>query len=119
MNIKSYVNYNPSCLPGNYEAIKAMSIEKEEIKELLKFDKIINAIWEMDENADVCLISDLFHASYNIGDRWFVIDENPNKTYTLQENMENGDIVYLLDDCKYIKSYAKNVLQLLQQMFNF
>ena len=116
MNIKSYVNYNPSCLPGNYEAIKAMSIEKEEIKELLKFDKIINAIWEIDESADVCLIADLFHASYNIGDRWFVIDENPDNTYTLQENIENGDIVYIVDGCMYQKVLAKKVLQYLRNL---
>lgn len=109
MNIKSYINYNPSCLPGNYEAIKAMARERAEIKELEKFDKIINAIYSIDECADVCFIANLFHASYNIGDRWFVIDENPDNTYTLQENIENGDIIYIVDGCKYQGAIAKKI----------
>ena len=108
MNIKSYINYNPSCLPGNYEAIKAMARERVEIKELEKFDKIINAICDIDDGADVCFIAGLFHASYNIGERWFVIDENPDNTFTLQENLDE-DIIYIVDGCEYQGTIAKEI----------
>ena len=109
MKIKHYINYDPSCLPGNYEAIKAMDKERQEIKKLGKFDKIINAIWCVDKNADICMLfCGLFHASYNVGDRWFVIDENPNQTFTLQENKDE-DILYILDGCKYQQALSKRI----------
>ena len=118
MNIKSYINRNAfaKSIPGDRNSFICERKEGSELRKLIKFDKIINAIWEMDENADVCLISDLFHASYNIGDRWFVIDENPDNTYTLQENIENGDIVYIVDGCRYQKVLAKKVLQYLRNL---
>jgi len=86
--------------------------------DMVKYDKLI---FNLNEIGDIKIMVEngLFHSDFLITNRWFIIDENPNKTYTLQENLENGDIAYLLDDCKYIKSFAKNVIKLLQQMFNF
>ena len=108
MNIKRYINYDPSCLPGNYEAIKSMAREGGEVKELEKFDKIINAICDIDENADVCIIAGLFNASYNVGKRWFVVDQNPDNTFTLQENIDE-DIIYIVDGCKYQGTISKEI----------
>ena len=110
MNIKSYINRNAfaKSITGDRNSFICERKEGSELRKLIKFDKIINAIWEMDENADVCLISDLFHASYNIGDRWFVIDENPDNTYTLQENLDD-DILYIIDGCRYQKVLAKKI----------
>ena len=117
MNIKSYINRNafPNSIPGDRNSFICKIKEGSELRKLIKFDKIINAIWEMDENADVCFIADLFHASYNIGDRWFVIDQNPNNTYTLQENVDE-DIIYIVDGCRYQKVLAKKVLQYLKNL---
>ena len=97
MDIKNYINYNPS-----------WARERDEIKELEKFDKIINAIYSIDECADVCFKDGLFHASYNMYERWFVIGENPNNTFTLQEKLAN-DIIYIVDGCEYQGTIAKEI----------
>lgn len=85
---------------------------------MVKYDKLISNLHEIG-NIEIMVDNGLFHSDFLLHNRWFVIDENPDKTYTLQENLENGDIFYHLDNCKYIKPFAKNVLQLMQQMFKF
>ena len=111
-------------MKANAYIIKKRQMNKGELKRInndflamVKYDKLIFNLHEIGD-VEIMVDNGLFHSDFLINNRWFIIDENPNKTYTLQENLENGDIVYLLDDCKYIKSFAKNVLKLLQQMFN-
>ena len=112
-------------MKANAYIIKKRQMDKGELKiinkdflDMVKYGKLIFNLNEIGD-IEIMVENGLFHSDFLINNRWFVIDENPNKTYTLQENMENGDIVYLLDDCRYINSFAKNVLKLLQQMFNF
>jgi len=110
MNIKSYINRNvfANSIPGNRNSYICNIKVESELRKLIKFDKIIKAINDIDEKADVCFIDHLFHASYNVGDRWFVIDENSNKTFTLQENLDD-DILYIVDGCRYQGVLAKKI----------
>ena len=110
MNILSYINREKfkDSIPGNREAYVSGIKFNKEISELKKFDKIINAIWSVDKNSDVCILSGLLHCSFIIVDRWFIVDQNPNNTFTLQRNIDE-DIIYIVDGCKYQGTIAKKI----------
>ena len=113
MKTISYITRNnfKNSIPGDRNTYEYMIKFEKETSELAKFDKIINAIWNIDKNSETSILDGLFHASFDIGDRWFVIEQNPNNTFTFQENKEN-DIVYILDGCKYQKTLAKWISRL-------
>ena len=87
----------------------------EEVLKLKKYDKIINEVWNIDKNSDIDILCGLFHVSFNVGDRWFIIDENPDKTFTLQEN-KYEDIIYLIDGCKYQKSFVNKIIKIMNDL---
>ena len=119
MNIKSYVYYNDKCVPGNRAAYFAMQEEKKEYSELSKYDKIIRVLYNIDKNTDLWILTTIEHkkllqCTFNYCNRELVITTNPDSTYTLQENLENGEINYLIDNCKYQGVFLKKLEKLIK-----
>ena len=119
MNIKSYVYYNDKCVPGNRAAYFEMQKEKKEYSELLKYDKIIRVLYSIDTNTDICILTTieqkkLLQCTFNYCNREYAVYTNPDDTYTLQENLENGGINYLIDNCKYQGVFLKKFEKLIK-----
>ena len=117
MKTISYINRDAfkDAIPGDFNTYKAMLEFDEEVLKLKKYDKIINEVWNTDKNSETSIWDGLFYASFDIGDRWFVIDENPDKTFTFQEN-KYEDIIYLIDGCKYQKSFVNKIIKIMNDL---
>lgn len=115
MKIACYIYYNAKCVPGNYGAMKEMEKEKIEYPKLLEYDKIIRAIWCVDKetyvNADFI---GYFHCCFTFLDREFVLDHESDNTYTLQENLQNGEINYIVDMCRSKRVVLNSLKKLLK-----
>ena len=52
-------------------------------------------------------------AEFNVGEHWYVISNYSESTFTLQENLDNGGIDYILDNVSFVK-IANRIKKLLK-----
>ena len=119
MTMQSYIYYTDKHLPGNRAAFLKMEKEEKEYAKLIKYDNIIRTIWAIDQKTyiDTDLIG-LFHCCFIFLNREFTIDTNSDGTYTFQENLENGEINYLIDNCKYQGVFLKKFEKFINEIIN-
>lgn len=114
MKYTEYKYYKTYLYDPNHSFDRSCNRSIDEYRTLTKYDKIIEILSPI-KWIDFCMLP-RFHAEILINGRYFVIDEDIDNTFHFQENMDDGDIIYILDGCIKPVSFAKRVLKYINEL---